>query len=326
MKGIISAAAGVVLVTGLAVYGVAGYTQIDPGYRGLLFKQLGSNRGMQKEQLTAGTYWVDPIRYDVIKYDTRSRQYDVVDLPANSKDGQPVQVDFSVEVSLKGENLPQLHDKVGRDYYNQVIYPKLRSSLRNEAARVRSDDIYTGKGRLDIQKRLQDIMQNKLDDIGIDILVNLREIEFTNNEFVTTLEQKAIAGQQEEIKRREAAAAAQEAIRVANIAEGNKQKRIKEAEAGAEELKQQGIGQRDKKEEEAKGILAVGQAQAKVIQLRNQAMEGPGGQRIVEITWAENLGKNVKVWGIPTGAPGTSSIMDLNGILQGALKGVKPTQ
>lgn len=324
MRVLTGIAAAVVLAIGGAAYGVAGYTEVDPGYRGLLFKQLGSNRGMQKEQLRPGTTWVDPILYDVIKYDTRAKQFDIIDMPANTADGQPILIDFSVEVSLKGENLPELHDKVGRDYYNQIIYPKLRSSLRNEAAKVRSDDIYTGKGRLVIQKNLQEIMQAKLDEIGIIILVNLRDIQFTNRDFVATLEAKAIAGQQEEIKRREAAAAEQEAIRVANIAEGQKQKRIKEAEAGAEELRQQGIGQRAQKEENAKGILAVGQAEAEVTRLKNEAMDGPGGDKIVSIAWAENLGPNVKVYGVPTGAPGTASMMDLNGMLGGAFKGMAP--
>lgn len=73
----------------------------------------------------------------------------------------------------------------------------------------------------------------------------------------------------------------------------------------------------------AKGILAVGEARAKVRRLKNEAMIGPGGDKIVALEWARQLGPNVKVYGIPTGAPGTASIMDLNGILQGAFKTVK---
>lgn len=322
MRALTAVAAAVVLGIGGAVYGVAGYTEIDPGFRGLLFKQLGSERGMQKEQLRPGTTWVDPIFYDVIVYDTRSRQKLIEDMPAGTADGQPIQVDLSVEISLKGDNLPQLHDQIGKDYYQQVIYPKLRSGIRNIAGTVKSDDIYTGEGRLVIQNTLQKLMQDRLTPVGILIQVNLRDVQFVNAEFVRTLEKKAIAGQQEEIERRNAAAAQQQAIRVANIAEGEKQKRIKAAEAGAEELKQQGIGQRELKQQNALGILAEGEAKAKVIELKNNAMAGPGGDRIVAIAWAENLGPNVKVWGVPTGAPGTASMMDLNGLLNGAFKGV----
>jgi hypothetical protein len=59
------------------------------------------------------------------------------------------------------------------------------------------------------------------------------------------------------------------------------------------------------------------------IRLRNAAFDGPGGERIVEMAWAEHLGPNVKVMGIPTGVPGTGALMDLNGMLQGAFKGVQ---
>ena len=185
-----------------------------------------------------------------------------------------------------------------------------------------SDQIYTGAGRDRIQKLITNTMENHVGKYGINVYVNLRDVQFTNHEFVATLERKASAAQKEEINRREAIAAEQEAIRVANIAEGEKQKRIKAAEAQAEELRLQGFGERQQKEEQAKGILAVGQAEAEVVRLRNEAMNGPGGDKIVAMTWAENLGPNVKVYGVPTGAPGTASMMDLNGLLNGAFKGL----
>jgi hypothetical protein len=52
-------------------------------------------------------------------------------------------------------------------------------------------------------------------------------------------------------------------------------------------------------------------------------LSGAGGSELVSIEWAKQLGPNVKVYAFPTGAPGTSSIMDLNGIMQGALTGGK---
>lgn len=54
---------------------------------------------------------------------------------------------------------------------------------------------------------------------------------------------------------------------------------------------------------------------------RREALSGAGGRELVSIEWAKNLGPNVKVYAIPTGAPGTTSLMDLNGIMQGALTG-----
>jgi len=39
------------------------------------------------------------------------------------------------------------------------------------------------------------------------------------------------------------------------------------------------------------------------------ALSGSGGAELVSIAWAENLGPNVKVYGVPTGAEGTSTFL-----------------
>jgi len=76
---------------------------------------------------------------------------------------------------------------------------------------------------------------------------------------------------------------------------------------------------RQKKEQEAKGILAIAQAEAEGTRLQVNAFGD--GKTYASVKWAENLGPNVKVWGIPTGTPGTTSLMDINGIVKGAFTG-----
>ena len=321
-KALVKLASGVTLGVVLGIYGLAGITSIEPGEAGLLVKMIGEGRGMQEETLDTGWHWIEPFKYDVVVYDTRSYQELIEDMPAQTADGQPILVDLSVELSLEDGNVPNLHEKIGRDYYDKVVYPALRSVIRNSTSTELSDQIYTGVGRGRIQELITDTMKSHVGKYGINVYVNLRDIQFTNRDFVATLERKASAAQLEEINRREAVAAEQAAIRVANVAEGEKQKRIKAAEAQAEELRLQGFGERQQKEEQAKGILAVGQAEAEVVRLRNEAMDGPGGDKIVALAWAENMGPNVKVYAVPTGAPGTASMMDLNGLLGGALKNI----
>lgn len=303
--------------------GLGGITNVDPGWVGLQVQMVGTKaeRGMKDETLDTGLQWINPIKFDVPQYDTRSTQYVVEDMDAQTKDGQPILVDLSMEISLIDSAVPVLHETIGKNYYEQVVYPLFRAVTRNSLATEKSDAIYTGEARERIQTRINDILNTSLNPRGIRIGINFRDLDFTNKQFVKTLEQKATAAQQEEIERRFALAAEQAAVKVANIAEGAKQKVIKEAEADAERLRLNGLGQRQQKEELAKGILAVGQAEAEVIRLRNDAMDGPGGDKIVAMAWAENLGPNVKVYGFPTGAAGTTSLMDLNGIMQGALKG-----
>ena len=316
------------LITGLSLAGIgaiwvlAGITDIDPGEIGLMIKKVGSNRGIQKETLDTGLHWVEPITYDVVIYDGRSQQYDEFhDLPSSTADGQPVSVDLSLEIWLEDSKVPYLHENIGKAYFEKVVYPATRSAIRNKIPSKSSDEVYTQLGREGIQTEINEFLNNKLNVNGIHVATNLRKIEFLNDDFKNTLEEKAKAGQEIIIQERRADAAKEEAKRVANIAEGQKQRVIKESEAVREQMRLSGEGERLKKEEQAKGILAIAQAEAEGIRLRNEALSGPGGDRQVSIAWAENMGPNVKVWGIPTGSPGTTSVMDLNGILQGAFKG-----
>jgi regulator of protease activity HflC (stomatin/prohibitin superfamily) len=315
--------AGIVAGAAVAlIYFLSGITGVELGEVGLSISAVGGDRG-SVEVLTPGTQWVEPFTNDVVVYDARLKQYAMDDTTAATQDGQPIDVDASLEIGLVGENVPSLHKTMGPNWFANVVYPQAIKELREATASVKSDDIYTGVGRQKVQELATDALK-KYEASGIRIQVNLRDVTFTNKNYVAMLEQKAAAVQKEIIETRQASAAVQEAIKVANIAEGEKQKRIKAAEAQREEQKLSGEGSRLAKEEEAKGNLALAKAEAEGIRLRNDALEGSGGDRLVQIEWARNLGPNVKVYGIPTGSPGTSSLMDLNGILQGAFKGAQP--
>jgi len=324
VKQMIQAGSAGVLGAIVLLYAIAGISNIDPGEVGILVKMLGSDRGMQKETLSTGMHWIDPFTYDVVVYDARSRQFQegLQDIPSQTKDGQPILVDLSLELSLVPSKVPDLHEKVGRGYFQQVVYPDIRSAVRNTTTTQLSDEIYTGQGRATVQENIQKIMEAKLSEFGINIKVNLRDVDFTNQQFVKTLELKAEAAQKVIIEKRNAEAAEQTAIKNANLAEGDKQKRIKAAEADREERRLKGEGDRLEKEETAKGILAIAKAEAEGTKLRREALAGKGGAELVSIEWAKNLGPNVKVYGVPTGSPGTTNLMDLNGLVGGAFKGV----
>jgi len=328
--------AGILSVVGLAgmvaigvIFGLSGITTINPGEVGILIKMVGSDRGMQNTTLDTGFRWVNPLTYDVATYDVKYKQYDMSNTTAETRDGQPILLQLSFEIGLEDSKVPQLHETVGRKWYEEVVYPRARTAVRNATSAQVSEDIYTSDGR----KAIRDAVQAELEPLrekGILLSTNVRSLQFANQAFVATLERKATADQLEEIERREAKAAEQAAIKLANVAEGQKQKVIKEAEAEKErkirlaeaqreELRLQGEGQRLQQEEQAKGILAIAQAEAEGTRLQVQAYGG--GETYANVKWAENLGPNVKVWGIPTGSPGTTNLMDLNGIVKGAFAG-----
>lgn len=320
--------AGAALVGILTMYGLAGIVTIEPGEVGLKVKMLGTNRGMQDDTLDTGTHWIEPIMYDIAIYDTRFKQYDdgIVDLPSQTRDGQPILVDLSLEIGLVDKFVPVLHESIGKNWYTQIVYPAVRSAVRNTTTTQMSDQIYTGKGRGLVQSQMQSIFDIKLAPYGIHATVNLRDIEFTNSGFVQTLEAKAIAAQNVIIEGRNAEAAEKIALKIANLAEGDKQKRIKAAEAQKEEQRLDGEGRQLLKESDAVGILAIATAEAEGVKLRREALSGAGGKELVEIEWARNIGPNIKVYGFPTGAPGTTSLVDINGVVGNIMKGVRGSQ
>lgn len=306
----------------LMIYLLAGITSIDPGEVGVLIKNLGAGKGMQKEVLGTGMHWIEPFVYDVAVYNTRARQMEEVEgLPANTGDGQPVKVDFSLQLSLDPLLVPKLHQNIGPNYYDNVVHPALIKIVKDKVPSEASDIVYTTKGRELIESAINRALSERFAPDGILPEINLKDVPFQNPDYVKILEAKAKATQQVEVETRNAQAAVQTAIKMANLAEGQKQATIKAAEAQREQARLEGEGSRLKQEETAKGNLAVLLAEAQGTAAKRNALEGAGGDRLVQIAWAENLGPNVKVWGVPTGAPGTSTIVDLNAILKGAFKG-----
>jgi len=62
----------------------------------------------------------------------------------------------------------------------------------------------------------------------------------------------------------------------------------------------------------------VGQAEADVIQLKANALVGSGGQLYRDIEVLGGLGSSVEFYGVPTGAPGTSTYI-VDEALQGKI-------
>lgn len=290
-------------------FGIAGMTSIEPGEVGVLVKNWGTNRGMQPDTLDTGMHWINPWVYDAIVYDTRITQYPLEDIQAQTGDGQPIDLDLTVNVGLVDENVPNLHERLGPAYYQRLVLPVLDASIKNRTATQLSDRVYTGPGRLSIQEGIEEDLRNALSTYGITVTVNLQDVRFKNPEFVRILEQKAGAAQQEEINRRNAIAAEQEAIRVENVARGQRLKTIQEAEAERERLRLVGEGNRLRDEATAAGNLALASAEAEGLRLKNAALSGQGARYIASMEWAKQLGPNIKVYGVPVGAPGTQSFV-----------------
>lgn len=314
--------AGGIAALSLGIWLAAGITSVELHEGAFQQHTMGELKGQTEELVSGGYTWVEPITNNVFNYDTRNKQYtdnlkDIRDGIA-SADGQPLVLDLSLDIGLDRTKLYLLHTKYGPDWYEEIVYPLVRSQIRFATGGVKSDNIY----ELDGKQQMADYLNSKLGplaEFGINATANIRRVDFTNQEFKDTLENKSKAKQLELTEDYNAQKAVKTAKKMENLAEGAKQKTIKEAEAEREKLRLEGEGERLKQEEIAKGILAVRSAQAEGTRLEVQAYGA--GQYYAQVKVSENLGDNFQVYGIPTGAPGTTSLMGIDKLIGGVAGG-----
>jgi regulator of protease activity HflC (stomatin/prohibitin superfamily) len=255
-----------------------------------------------------------------------------------TSDGQNVNVDMTLQVSLRMNELAQLHQKIGPNYENEVLLPQMRSEARLAFGAYTAEDIYQGKVREEIQKQVLLKLQNSLAKTNssgelmypaiqvTDVLV--RHLAFSP-EFEKAIEQKKLAAQQVEINKQLALAQEEKAKQVEAEARGNKLKAVQEAEGigqsaearakgEAAAVKVKADAEQYRLECEAKGNLAKYTAEATGKKLSAEALQGQGGLNVVSLEFAKNLPPTMQTYAYPAG----SSISVVGGTLADGLKGM----
>ncbi len=248
-----------------------------------------------------------------------SEDYKKYNLELKTNDGQNVSVDLTVIYALRANEVPQLHQQIGKYFEDQILLPQIRSEARLALGRYPAEQIYQGS----VRDEMQNLIKKKLEDVlakypAIQIHDALiRHFEFSQA-FEQQIEQKKLAAQQVEINKNRALAQEEEAKRQEAEARGYKLKVLQEAEGRAQSAKIEADAQRYKLEQEAAGRLAAFKAEAEGKKLLADALGG--GQNVVALKFAEQIPSKLQIWGIPTGQNNTS-LMDLSGLFKGMFGG-----
>ena len=244
-----------------------------------------------------------------------SKKYNL-DLKTN--DGQNISVDLTIIYALRANEVPKLHQQVGRNFGDQVLLPQIRSEARLVIGGYSAEEIYQGKVRDVIQAEIKDRLSGTIAQYPAiqihDALI--RHFNFSG-EFEKAIEQKKLAAQQVEINKNKAAAEEQEAFRKEAQAKGEKLKAVQEAEGRAQSAKIEADAQRYKLEQEAAGNLAIYKADAEGKRLQAEALGG--GQNVVALKFAEKIADKLQIYAYPVGQQSTS-IMDVSGLFGEMLK------
>jgi regulator of protease activity HflC (stomatin/prohibitin superfamily) len=235
-----------------------------------------------------------------------------------TNDGQNVSVDLTVIYALAPNEVPELHQKIGQNYEDQILLPQIRSEARLSIGGYSAEEIYQGKVRDEIQQSITEKLSKilaKYPSIRIhDALI--RHFEFSPD-FEKAIEQKKLAAQQIEINKNRAFAQEEEAKRQEAESRGLKLKMIQEAEGGAQSVKIEADAMRYKLEQEAAGNLARFKAEAEGKKLLSDALGG--GQNVVALKFAESIPDKLRIYGFPVGQQSTS-LMDVSGIFSEMFK------
>ncbi len=111
--------------------------------------------------------WVDVISYDV------KVQESLELLEALSSDGLNIAMEVSVLYRAEVGTIPQLHSKLGPDYFRKLIQPVLRSVSREVVGQYTPEELYSSK-RTELQAQIEEGVRQRTDGANIvldDVLI-----------------------------------------------------------------------------------------------------------------------------------------------------------
>ena len=257
-----------------------------------------------------------------------------VDFPAftittgGSGKEQPATFSLTMQYHLNPEKLIALHNSAQTGYEELVIKPALTRIISDSATTQNVLNFYSGEGRVKLQKLIEAQITGhpNLQKIGIVIDTFVIDDISLDPDYVNEISRRQLAIQKKLRSIEEAKAAQEDAKRQEKIAEAGKLKRIVAAQASKQEkilaaearaqqrilnakavfteqkLKAEAL--RYAKEQDAKGLLVQGQAEAAVAKAKRDAKyAGESGKRLmlveIEKAKAERV-KNLRISGVIT--------------------------
>ncbi len=200
--------------------------------------------------------------YEVLDDPGGGSRADFVDTPIDgvTRDGQPVGVTLNLRYRIPADRVGEIYATIGKtmDQVNErVVKFHTRALTRQQVQKFGATELYSGD--LDVvSQRIGELVRPRLLEAGINLeFFELKRPRF-NPAYEEAIEAQQIAREQIETRANEAAAAEQEALRVANLAEGDA---------------------------EAERIRAAGEAEA--IALRGQAVRA--NPEIISLNYIEAL-------------------------------------
>jgi regulator of protease activity HflC (stomatin/prohibitin superfamily) len=256
-------------------------TTVKPGYRGIKYIAL-DNGAVEKEVRSEGFYfqwpWNDIITYKVT-WQTTEEAVDIL-----TKDDLHVPTRVAVTFRPRESELYELHTKIGKRYYAEVIRPAFVTLVRNEFSAHRHNDLSRATSDIEstILKKLKVVLKGKPLDVD---QISVTHIAFDQS-VTTSISAKLVKEQVSQQKRFEVVIAEQD------------------AEIARTKAKGRGDAIRLEAEGQARAIVLKGQAQSEA----QKAIASTLDKKYLQYKAFD--GNSTRYYFVPTGKDGMPIIID----------------
>jgi hypothetical protein len=273
-------------------------------------------RGVQKETLTEGTYYLNPYEYRVNIVDCRSQRFNLAeefDMGFPSRDGFWISLDAIIEYKVKPEkasevfviynetnskdkpNETSIHDELVK----KIIMPTARSFCRVHGSNRSGREFIGGDTRIAFQKKFQEELKKNCDPQGVEIVQALvtkivppqaiarpvQEREVSRQNLAKFVEQKAqyieeakLAIEKAMINQKQEIVKSNQKV-VQSVTEANQRQKVEVTQAEqAKSVAQRGL---EAVKDRAAAVTSRKKAEASIIDLQNMS-EAAGWKRAVE--------------------------------------------
>jgi regulator of protease activity HflC (stomatin/prohibitin superfamily) len=227
-----------------------------------------------------------------------------------TSDGFFVDVDVSILYKIADPYLVFTKLGAGSDFENRGIVPKAEPVLKQTLGELTTEEFYVSPLRAEKAHLAQNLLNRELEPLGLHVdQVLVRYFRYTE-EIQRNIEEKKLKDQLVFKNQAEARAATEEAKLKKMVQEGQAGVGIKLQEGQAYITTKDAERDLYVRKKQAEADLLVKLADAKKTQLRNDAFQGAGSDRMVGLKMADVL-KGIEVLVLPSDGAGGVNPLDL---------------
>jgi regulator of protease activity HflC (stomatin/prohibitin superfamily) len=328
-RSILVLLAGTLIFIQACIFHTTGETEV-----GVRTKKLAlfAKKGVEDTVYAPGsTYFFLPYINDWHTFDTKLQNLEMTlepergdrksrdDLLFKTIDGNDISLDVIIAYQIDPAKAPYILQFVATDAKSlreKIVRTVARSKPRDIFGELKTEEFYVANKRELQAQRAKDILQEILGPLGV-IVINVLTKDYRfNEEYQKAIEDRKVADQQAEKNKSDQRATSEEYKRKLEEAKGEVNKMVAKADGEYLQAKIEADAYYEKQKLLAEAVKSEGIAEAKGIQVMNDALTGAGGEALVKLKIAEALqGKKILLLPVSEGGMNLKT-MDINQLIQ----------